>query len=482
MFVSGENYDEAVKRKGGVEKNPQLVAKNLLKRYKEKKYSLRKVIRDYLRKTKRSKGNALPSRQLRYAIFLVVEVVRHKNTVDFLLQFFTSSGRKISKDTRALMEIATYQISIAGEDVGKVMKESMRNINNDKLLWSFCGKYLLSIAKLNMKRRLFLVEDKKMRESVELNFPSWLIDIVKVDYGNEYRRIIRGLDKRPRNFIRFNSNLMTEDISRIVSEELKDKLIQLESTELPTVFEVTNGYWRILTENLNSRFNFEIQDKASVYTALQLIDDKKKEPGVLVDYCAAPGSKLLQFIEIMSNKSIIAIEINLERSNLLKERIATKGSIYQIRGNSIVSPIRPVVDKALVDPPCSSLGTISQHPDIKWRLTKKRMMKYVKTQKAILEEAVKLLKPEGSIIYSTCTICQKENIEVIKWILGEYESIETVRIEKSVQGRREIVFERKDIVLKSNNEQSQKLQYGYLLLSHESGTKGFFLCKLRKRG
>jgi len=80
----------------------------------------------------------------------------------------------------------------------------------------------------------------------------------------------------------------------------------------------------------------------------------------------------------------------------------------------------PPADCILLDAPCSGLGTLTKKPDMKWKRDQMDIMKLAVTQRAMLENAARLLKPGGALVYSTCTIEPEENEEVIAAFLGDH--------------------------------------------------------------
>ena len=70
-------------------------------------------------------------------------------------------------------------------------------------------------------------------------------------------------------------------------------------------------------------------------------------------------------------------------------------------------------DRVLVDPPCSGLGTLQGHPDLRWRTTPEAIERLAQTQRNVLEAAAAALRPGGTLVYSTCTLSPRENEEQV---------------------------------------------------------------------
>ena len=155
-----------------------------------------------------------------------------------------------------------------------------------------------------------------------------------------------------------------------------------------------------------------LQGKASMYIA-HLLDPKPDE--LIVDMTAYPGGKLTHVYQLEPRSRIIGfdhtrkkvLELN-ERLKKLKMRIEvyTADSRYLYEDFGIKD-----VDKVIIDPPCSNLGV---RPKVYDKKTKKDIMDYHKYQKQFLNSAYKILKKNGVVIYSTCTVTTLENEKVVE--------------------------------------------------------------------
>ncbi|GAK07470.1 16S rRNA (cytosine(967)-C(5))-methyltransferase [Geomicrobium sp. JCM 19038] len=119
-------------------------------------------------------------------------------------------------------------------------------------------------------------------------------------------------------------------------------------------------------------------------------------------------------------------------------------------------------DRILVDAPCSGLGVLRSKPDIKWNTDEKEIRKLPALQLDILNAASKLLKDDGVLVYSTCTILPEENEHVVQEFLKNNEDFTH---DESLQER---------IKIQSKNQ-------GYTtILPHQYGSDGFFICAMKK--
>lgn len=184
---------------------------------------------------------------------------------------------------------------------------------------------------------------------------------------------------------------------------------------------------KIYTDDYFKQGFFSIQDE-SAGLAAKLLSPEKDE--LIIDVCSAPGGKTSYISEMMNNQGqIIAVDKYLSRIEVMQknfERLGVRNAkvihddISEPRTAELKDLLIGKADKILVDAPCSGLGVLSKKPDIKWKREPDDIVQLQKLQIEILENALKYLKPEGKIIYSTCTTETEENMNVIENFLNAH--------------------------------------------------------------
>jgi 16S rRNA (cytosine967-C5)-methyltransferase len=143
-------------------------------------------------------------------------------------------------------------------------------------------------------------------------------------------------------------------------------------------------------------------------------------PGAIVADCAAaPGGKATHLAEIGGvDSKILALDLNhagLRRTRDLARRMGHR-NVHVVRadvGRAI--PARDCsFDAVLLDAPCTGLGTLREHPEIRWRLAPEGSARMAKIQTAMLKNAARLVRAGGAIVYSVCSIAPEEGDEVIR--------------------------------------------------------------------
>ena len=142
----------------------------------------------------------------------------------------------------------------------------------------------------------------------------------------------------------------------------------------------------------------------------------------VIDACAGAGGKSLHLSTIMKNQgNIIAMDINPSKLIELKKRMI-RNNIKIIKPTLIkkdenLKKYFSYADRVIIDAPCSGIGTLKRNPELKWKLKKDSFKKILKKQEKIINIYSKLVKPNGKLIYSTCSILPSENQKQIKKFL-----------------------------------------------------------------
>lgn len=166
---------------------------------------------------------------------------------------------------------------------------------------------------------------------------------------------------------------------------------------------------------------FEVQDEGSQLLAHLM----KIQPGQQVlDYCAGSGGKTLAFAPTMQGKGQIYVhDIRPGALQEARNRLRRAGiQNYQILSpdSSHLSKLKKKMDWILVDAPCSGTGTLRRNPDMKWKFNEEMLTRLIGQQRMIFEKALSFLKPDGRIVYATCSLLKEENQMQVDHFLSTY--------------------------------------------------------------
>jgi len=254
-----------------------------------------------------------------------------------------------------------------------------------------------------------------LRESI----PDWLDAQGEKELGDHWEPLLAALNKAPDLILRVNTlKTSPKGLSVILrKEEITAEPIEWNPDALRLI-EKTNVF------NLSSFRNglFEVQDAASQMVS-RILDP---HPGMrIVDACAGEGSKTLHLAALIKNKGkIIAMDTQEWRLKELRRR-ATKAGVDTIETRLITSSktykrMDGTADRLLLDVPCSGVGTIRRNPDIKWKLSEDDFNRLKNLQQELLERYCTILKLNGHLVYSVCSVFPSEGEEHIKRFLTDH--------------------------------------------------------------
>lgn len=155
---------------------------------------------------------------------------------------------------------------------------------------------------------------------------------------------------------------------------------------------------------------FYIQDEASQAVAMAVAP----RPGESVlDFCAAPGGKTSHLAELADGRArVVACDPSPQRLEFLRANIARLGSPgVEVSGPAPLGGA--LFDAVLVDAPCSALGTLRRHPELRLRLSRAGLRRAAEAQSEILASAAGFVRPGGRLVYSTCSFTHAENRDVV---------------------------------------------------------------------
>jgi NOL1/NOP2/sun family putative RNA methylase len=222
---------------------------------------------------------------------------------------------------------------------------------------------------------------------------------------------------------------------------------------------------------------YYIQEIASMLPPLAL---NPKEGERVLDLCASPGSKTTQIAARMNNTGlIIANEVKFGRIKILSantERCGVMNMLITKRdGIALCKRFKEenfLFDKILLDAPCSGEGTIRSAPKGLEMWNIKTIENLSKLQKSLIASAIEILKPNGELVYSTCTHAPEENEEVIDFALKNF----NVKIEKISLP----IKCREGVTNWGNKSYSSKVKESCRIYPQDADTEGFFIAKIKK--
>lgn len=301
--------------------------------------------------------------------------------------------------------------------------------------------------------------------TAEYSHPEWLVERWLGEFGlSEACALMRANNQRPPLVLRANrlKSSREELLARLLGQGMAASAtpwapdgIMLESSG---AVENLPGF----PEGL-----FQVQGESSQLVTYLLAP----LPGERVlDACAAPGGKTTHIAELMqdsgelialdnSARGIERIRENIARLNLHSIEVARADTTKELSGK-----LSALYDRILVDAPCSGLGTLRSHPEIKWHRQESDIRRSSGLQSKILDGVAAHLKPGGVLVYSTCTLCREENEQIVENFLAAHKEFE-------LEDAARYLPEAAKHMVRGNFFQA---------LPHGHNTDGFFAARMRK--
>lgn len=349
-------------------------------------------------------------------------VLRWQSRLDWVLNGFSHGNfAKSEINVKNALRVALYQIlfldriphpaavneavefvkRIRGEKPGGLVNAVLRNI----------------IRNLDGIRYPDPAEDKVQYLSVYYAHPTWITRRWVERYGEEEAvKLFVADNERPGLSLRIN-RLKVEPGQFL--QLLDRQQIQYTGSQYLGFFVKVRALAKIGQMDLFRSGYFTIQDESAALPCL-LLDPKPGDQ--IIDLCAAPGGKTTNMAELMENKGVIlAVDRHEAKLSQIKgsaERLGlTNIKLIQADGTEMQ---HDPVDRVLVDAPCSGLGVLMKKPDMKWKRELQDLPNLIRLQLALLENAARLLKPGGVLVYSTCTTEPEENEQIVRTFLNRH--------------------------------------------------------------
>ncbi|MDD7306407.1 MAG: 16S rRNA (cytosine(967)-C(5))-methyltransferase RsmB [Peptoniphilaceae bacterium] len=367
---------------------------------------------------------------LSYIRRVVYGVLENKIYIDYMLGKLSKVKlKKIHKTVLTILEIGIYNLYFLDKKDYAIVNELVElTKKNNKKSSGFVNGILRNFIRNQVEVSTIKESDDYKSLSIRYSVPIEIIDYLKESYAYLYiKNFIKAINEESQISIRVNK-LKTdlESLEKILSE----KSYVLEKSKIsPNALRVKNPSGLIKLKEFKEG-QFSIQSEASM-KVVEVLDPKKNS--MILDLCAAPGSKTSYMAEFTRNESrIVANDISLNKNHLIEENIERLGlkniSITNYDASILVEDFLEKFDYVLCDLPCSGLGVMGRKPEIRYNRDIKNIESLAKLQRQILDKAVSYLKVGATLVYSTCTLGHLENIDNFSYLLSN-EKLKNIQID-----------------------------------------------------
>ena len=401
--------------------NPRYLAIQILRKRQETREPVDSIMDQVLQ------DSELPdSRDNQLVMAIVYGVLRWQRFLDAILADFSSHPlKKMKPMTLQALRVGLFQLCFMDRippsaAVNETVK-ALRSAKQPKWLTGFVNGMLRSIT-----RKLEALpdpwQDEKLPVPVRFSHPDWLYTRWRNRYGEEQAtRLCRTNNRQPPLTLRIHPEACGRETY----------LAELETVGIEGLLGKHSPQAVILPS-----YKGQISDLPGYENGLFIVQDEGAQlipyllspflSGKYLDACAGLGGKTLQLANMLPNTcSLIAVEPNDSRFYLLQKNITRmhsglqitpfKGDLQAFRKHTI-----DLFMGILIDAPCSGLGVIRRHPDIRWNRSPEDLTTYQALQTNLLHEASLLLVPGGTLVYATCSTEPEENEQVVDLFLKDH--------------------------------------------------------------
>lgn len=371
-----------------------------------------------------SRTHLADERDRALAAEIVTGTLRWQRSLDHLIEHFARRALgRLDPDVVTILRLSLYQILHLDRVPASAVVDDAVDLTRGARKLSATG-FVNAVLRATLRQRQRLplpprpaTDDRPAQLAylgVTHSHPEWLVARWLDRHGfDAAERWVRFNNETPRLTVRANTlSARREDVATALAADA----IETETTRYaPDGLTVTSGNpLRRAVDGL-----FYVQDEASQLVSLAVEAQAGER---VLDLCASPGGKTIAMAADMRDTgTLVACDVRSRRLTLLADTIGTSRArhvrIVRVPASGPL-PFVSSFDRALVDAPCSGLGTIRRDPDIRWRRTESDLVSLARDQRLLLERAADVVRAGGRVVYATCSSEPEENEQVVDAFLA----------------------------------------------------------------
>lgn len=405
----------------------------------------------------------LEKQDARFVSALVYTALDNLIYIDHIIS--QHAAGKLDAPIKCILRLGVCQAMFMNVPVSAACNESVKLAKEigKAALSGYVNAVMRNVCR-NMNMPVTLPENRRERISILYSYPKYIVDEYCDKFGEEFTEEL--LKQSLHAFtLRVVSPYTVDELETVLSA----RGISVSRGDIAENCVKLDKGFELAKDSLFMEGKITAQSESSMLVC-KLLEPK---PGMkILDACAAPGGKTAYMAALADNKAEIAAwELHEHRTALIEktlERLNISGVKVQTRDASINIPgLRGEFDAVLIDAPCSGLG-VPGKPDARYVKTDALIEELAKTQLKILDACAPYVKCGGTLVYSTCTISNRENEKQIEAFLKRHEEFSPCDI--------------KNYLPEGSNARERANGGMVQLFPHIDGTEGFFMAKLKKRG
>lgn len=363
---------------------------------------------------------------------IIYGVIENKYYIDYMIDKLSKvKTNKMEIYVKTLLRMGIYQIMFLNSisDYAAVNETVNLAKKKNSKVSGFINGILRNVIRQKEEIGKVKTKDDVDYLSIKYSYDKWMIRNWMIHFGKEFtEELLEANNERPNIYLRTNTLKITRDelIKKLEKQNIKAEKVNVveEAIKVEHLKDIENN--SLYKEGL-----FTVQDVSSMLVGKVM---NPKENSLVLDVCSAPGGKTTYMATLMNNTGqVVSRDIYDHKLKLIKaasKRLGlTNVDVEEFDGMKLDRESIGKFDYVLADVPCSGLGIIRRKPEIKYK-EKEEFRQLPPIQKKILENASKYVKVGGTLIYSTCTIQDSENIDVVNEFLQKNKNFELVPIKE----------------------------------------------------
>lgn len=367
-------------------------------------------------------------RDRQFCWVLIHGVIRWQRYLDWILGKYSQHPlRKMKPRTLQSLRVGLFQLlfldrvpaSAAINETVAALKASRQ----PRWLTGFVNGLLRNIDRHRAELPDPFQTNGELSPAVRFSHPDWLVDRWQQRYGAaRTAALLERNNTLPPLTVRVNTGLVTAD--RLVAALQAAGISARPGDYAPDAVRIDDCRSPIPQLPGYAEGWFQVQDEAAQLVTL-LLAPFAGAP--YLDGCAGLGGKTTHLAQLLpSSARVVAVEPNIRRARLLEENLQRLHLDQRV--GIVTAELAAVVGRGerfagvLIDAPCSGLGVVRRHPDIRWNRTEADLSRYQQTQLALLGSGAALVAPGGVLVYATCSMEPEEGEAVVAQFLAEHPS------------------------------------------------------------
>ena len=363
---------------------------------------------------------------------IIYGVIENKYYIDYMIDKLSKvKTNKMEIYVKTLLRMGIYQIMFLNSisDYAAVNETVNLAKKKNSKVSGFINGILRNVIRQKEEIGKVKTKDDVDYLAIKYSYDKWMIRNWMIHFGKEFtEELLEANNERPNIYLRTNTLKITRDelIKKLEKQNIKAEKVNVveEAIKVEHLKDIENN--SLYKEGL-----FTVQDVSSMLVGKVM---NPKENSLVLDVCSAPGGKTTHMATLMNNTGqVVSRDIYDHKLKLIKaasKRLGlTNVDVEEFDGMKLDRESIGKFDYVLADVPCSGLGIIRRKPEIKYK-EKEEFRQLPPIQKKILENASKYVKVGGNLIYSTCTIQDSENIDVVNEFLQKNKNFELVPIKE----------------------------------------------------